>query len=53
MTGQTDGMDIKKMTSTTYQYRRKATKQIRVIYTDRDGSVTIDKIGPRGDVYKK
>lgn len=30
----------------------KVTKQIRVIYTDRDGSITIDKIGPRGDVQK-
>jgi mRNA-degrading endonuclease RelE of RelBE toxin-antitoxin system len=44
MTGDTAALDIKKMAGSDYQYRWKATKQIRVIYTSHDGRITIEKI---------
>jgi mRNA-degrading endonuclease RelE of RelBE toxin-antitoxin system len=44
-------MDIKKIVGKDNEYRRKPNKQLRVIYTNIDGNITIEKIWPRGDIY--
>ena len=42
--GDTAGMNIKKMVGTADQYRRKINQQLRLLYSTKEGAITVEKI---------